>query len=122
MLGTNRHSLAISGMAFIILGVFWLFAALTAQGTPYLVGPASISIVTAVVLLVGMNKSRELKILATSTALSNLVLTAYHAYAAALLFRVGLTYFGGVALAGYALGSIVLIILILGLYSDAQTR
>lgn len=104
---------------FAITGMFWLVAGVIGEGSPLLIFPGIVSLITVVVLATGFLKEYR-KVLVPSVGIYNFVLAAYQALAAINLLQTGLVAFASAALAGYLASAVLSAFIVLVSYSNAS--
>ena len=109
----------IATAVFAITGMFWLVAGVIGEGSPLLIFPGIVSLITVVVLATGFLKEYR-KVLVPSVGIYNFVLAAYQALAAINLLQTGLVAFASAALAGYLASAVLSAFIVLVSYSNAS--
>ncbi len=104
---------------FAIMGIFWLAIGVIGEGSPLLIFPSIVSLITGAVLATGFLKEYG-KVLVPSAGIYNFVLAAYQTYAAINLLQTGLVTFASAALAGYLVSAILSAFIVLVSYSNAS--
>ena len=108
----------IVALPFLATGLFWAAVVLLGQGDPLLIWPSIASLVSGGLILakrnVGITRS-----VALAAALYNLIIFVYQAYSALTLVGSSFSSFTLLAAAGYLLGTIVFVFVMLGLCADS---
>ncbi len=108
----------ITALLFLATGLFWASIVLLGQGDPLLVWPSIASLVSGGLILARRNLSIARSV-ALAAALYNLLIFLYQAYSAFTLVGSSFSSFAVLAAAGYILGTVVFILVMLGLYADS---
>ena len=104
---------------FAILGIFWLVAGATGEGSALLAISGIVSLITAGMLVTGYQQN-YIRIIVASAGMYNFVLTVFQAYAAALLMQSGLLIFAVTAFVGYLVAAVASAFVSLVSYSNAS--
>ncbi len=108
----------IVALLFLATGLFWIAVVLMGQGDPLLIWPSVASLVSGGLILAKRNVEITRGV-ALATALYNLLIFVYQAYAALTLVGSSFGSFPVLTAAGYLLGTVVFILVMLGLYADS---
>ena len=108
----------IVALPFLATGLFWAAVVLLGQGDPLLLWPGIASLVSGGLILAKRNVEITRSV-ALAAALYNLLIFVYQAYSALALVGSSFGSFTALAAAGYLLGTVVFILVMLRLYADS---
>jgi hypothetical protein len=114
---TSRFGILVA-LLFLATGVFWLLIVLLGQGDVLLIWPSIASLVSGGLIFAKRNVEITRSI-ALAAALYNLLVFLYQAYSALTLIGSSFGSFAILAAAGYLLGTVLFILVMLGLYADS---
>lgn len=108
----------IVALLFLATGLFWAAIVMLGQGDSLLIWPSIASLVSGGLILAKRNVDITRSV-TLATALYNLLVFLYQAYSAFTLVGSSFGSFATLAAAGYLLGTIVFVFVMLGLYADS---
>lgn len=108
----------IVALLLLATGLFWAAVVLMGQGDSLLIWPSIASLVSGGLILAKRNVEITRSI-ALAAALYNLIIFIYQAYSALTLVGSSFSSFAVLAAAGYLVGTVLFVLVMLGLYADS---